>query len=145
MSIVKSTIDICPNVFVYGTLKNGHGNNVLLRTSEFVKETRTKNSYLLVRGQIGVPFVFPKSGIEEDLYKYLHPVQGHLFKVDSMETFKRLDRLEGHPSHYTRVLTELEDGEAAWMYTIVNDTLDDYLEFTSLRLCHLNKNGSYEF
>lgn len=146
MSIAKRAINVCPFVFVYGTLKKGYGNNSLLRTSEFIKETSTKGHYLMVQGRHGIPYVFPKDSVDREMDEYLGPVHGHLYKVDSGDTFYNLDRLEGHPEFYTRSLVELVDGKVAWMYLIRRNTLDDYLNHQEgMMLCHLNSNGSYEY
>lgn len=79
------------NLFVYGTLKKGYWNNQLLKDSKFVGDSVTKNKYALYTS--GIPFL---SDIEE-----VSKVHGELYEIDSF-TLERCDRLEGHPTFYTR-------------------------------------------
>jgi len=80
------------NVFVYGTLKRGHGNNGLLvdYNAVFVGEAVTVQPYLMLYA--GIPYVveyLPYGSIEP------HPVQGEVYQV-SDECLSRLDSLEGY-------------------------------------------------
>lgn len=78
-------------IFVYGTLKRGHGNHRLLANARFIG-----------------------TGISEPVFTMLHlggfpgivrsgetAIHGELYEVDE-GTLHRLDRLEGHPSFYER-------------------------------------------
>ena len=98
-------------VFVYGTLKRGHGNHAwFLGESKFLGTGRTAESYAM-----HVAYGFPTVVASPPLY----PVEGELYAV-SLATLAELDRLEGHPSFYTRRLAGVthEDGSEveAWMY-----------------------------
>jgi gamma-glutamylaminecyclotransferase len=88
-------------VFVYGTLKRGHGNNRLLTGSEFVGEAETDPALYMANG--GIPFVWTEGGP-------LHRVKGEVFRVDDA-VLARLDRLEGHPTNYRREEVEVLLGE----------------------------------
>lgn len=113
----SNPLDITPYVFVYGTLKKGHGNwRWALSDEEYIGSRTTVEDFIL--GCIGFPFAFPRGLFEdetvvEQLYK---PVRGDLFKVSGEETMVKLDRLEGEGSMYHRILTELKCGTRAWMY-----------------------------
>lgn len=97
-------------VFVYGTLKRGHGNNHLLIKSEFIGEARTKESYALF--QSGIPFCVPKNFTDAECF----PVTGELWGVDD-HTLNCLDSLEGHPDFYTRqLITVQSQGEEIQAY-----------------------------
>lgn len=98
-------------VFVYGTLKLGYGNNQLLQGSTFVGQARTlKPFWMLSTG--GFPVVFDD--------KRIYPVSGELWEVTE-QTLLRLDRLEGHPTWYCRkeTLVDIADTgihDTGWMY-----------------------------
>jgi len=89
-------------VFVYGTLKRGFWNNYLLEDAEFLGEGTTLEKFKLFT--VGFPYAVPdKSGL---------PLRGEVYRV-CKGTLKRLDRLEGYPSHYRRkeVEVRLDSGE----------------------------------
>ena len=89
-------------VFVYGTLKSGHGNNRLLRGSELVGMATTEEP-MGFYGK-GIPFMFHEPAEGHEAVK----VRGELWDVDN-ETLKALDQLEGHPTWYRREITSLRD------------------------------------
>ena len=96
-------------VFVYGTLKRGHGNHRELEDASYLGEASTVKRYAL--HVQGLPMV--------DRNNPVSVIHGELYLVDRA-TFADLDRLEGHPHCYHRYLTQvaLADGSlrAAWMY-----------------------------
>jgi len=96
------------NVFVYGSLKNGYGNNVLLMDSEFVQKDKTASNVWDLRCWGGFPAAY-KSGSDQ--------IQGELYKVD-LSTMRSLDSLEGFPHFYNREEVLLESGQTAWIYFI---------------------------
>lgn len=85
-------------LFVYGTLKRGHGNNQFLQAykAKFLSED-TIPGKLYTDG--GLPYV--EKGTEG-------VVIGEIWEVDA-PTMARLDRLEGHPMWYQR--TEVTTGK----------------------------------
>ena len=105
---------LCDRAFVYGTLKEGHGNNRLLTTSELLGATETEGKFVL--GDVGFPYAFPPDAVPKQHERLLFPVQGEMYKVDSVLTFTNLDILEGYPSHYKRRIISFENGLNAWMY-----------------------------
>jgi gamma-glutamylaminecyclotransferase len=102
-----------PLVFVYGTLKRGfHNHSVMCRArGEFVCRGETVLHFPLVVD--GLPYLLNTPGKG-------HQVEGEIYRVDSVDGWCTLDRLEGHPSFYERRLIEIAgaDGEtyAAWVY-----------------------------
>lgn len=91
--------------FVYGTLKRGYGNNVLLNRAKFVgTATTVSGGFRMMDG--GFPMVFTDG---------LFNIKGEVFEVSEEETVKNLDRLEGVPSLYTRekVVVHLTDNSGA--------------------------------
>ncbi len=92
-------------VFVYGTLKGGHGNHHYLGKSKFTGIDRTRRLYLM--DTVGFPTItrHPEG----------YPVEGEVYEV-SKPTLDRLDFLEGNGQMYQRVLTELKSGRTAWVY-----------------------------
>ena len=85
-------------IFVYGTLKQGRGNNYLLRHSEFLGKASTAPAYRLSGG--GIPFLWHGSA----------RVIGELYRVDDV-TLQSVDRLEGHPDWYRRQPVVIEGRE----------------------------------
>mgnify|MGYP003139024103 FL=1 len=111
-------------VFVYGTLRKGHGNHVLLKNSEFVDAGLTKKKYAMYAN--GIPFV---SDDEE-----VSSIFGELYKVSS-HTLRMIDLLEGHPSWYERKKITVIGGKKrykAWLY------------FNNAKEGHLVESGDYE-
>ena len=96
-------------VFVYGTLKRGHGNHRELEGATYLGEASTVERYAL--HVQGLPMV--------DRNNPMSAIHGELYLVDRA-TFADLDRLEGHPNCYRRYLTRvvLADSSvsSAWMY-----------------------------
>ncbi len=81
------------NVFVYGTLKAGHGNHRLLETSKFLGEATTLPRYRLY--DCGHFPCLVDAGTDGCA------IQGEVYEVD-YEVLTDLDRLEGVPRHYQR-------------------------------------------
>lgn len=103
------------HVFVYGTLKRGHGNSVLLNEAEFVQDAITPPKYTM--RNLGW---FP--GVQLDGST---PIVGEVYKVTDSE-LARLDRLEGYPSFYDRVRISLKGLDVEpWMYVLPNDGYQD--------------------
>lgn len=90
-------------VFVYGTLKKGHGNHRYLRGDEhrlgavMVGEAVTSPNYTMLA--LGG---FPGVVVEGQT-----PIHGEVYELpdgeDGRAMLYRLDKLEGHPSFYQRV------------------------------------------
>ena len=114
-------------VFVYGTLLSGESNNHrFLSFSNKLGDQKVEGLQMYSLGY------FPAcvyTGNDE------HVVTGEVWEVDE-ETFRGLDRLEGYPSFYDRILVSTEYGEA-WVYvhsqtpptTLI--TSGDWREFNS--------------
>lgn len=78
-------------VFVYGTLKSGHGNHGVLANAgaELIGDFKTPPCYTMV-SLGGFPGLVPIGSTA---------VKGELWAVDNIAP---LDRLEGHPTFYQR-------------------------------------------
>ncbi|SEQ47964.1 gamma-glutamylaminecyclotransferase [Ectothiorhodospira magna] len=99
-------------VFVYGTLKRGHGNHRVMQRAagEFIGEAITVERFPLVVD--GLPYLLDSSGEG-------HHVIGELYRVSDDAGWSYLDRLEGHPTFYRRRVISCEvDGVVmdAWVY-----------------------------
>ena len=81
-------------IAVYGTLKKGCGNNLLLADAVYVDDAKTYSAYPLVIHGSGLPFLVDKPGSG-------HKVTVELYLVNESE-LKRIDLLEGHPNWYER-------------------------------------------
>lgn len=91
-------------LFVYGTLKRGHGNHHVLGAARFIQQDEAPGRMYAS----GIPFVLEPGGTET--------VHGELFAIEP-EDLARVDRLEGHPFSYTRSPVRLKrSGVMAQIY-----------------------------
>ena len=84
-------------VFVYGTLKRGYGNNILLAGSQFLEE-RVLPGYKLYNA--GFPVAAPDENSS---------IKGEVFDIaeeDVNRTLYHLDRLEGEGWMYNRMVVD---------------------------------------
>lgn len=95
---------------VYGTLKQGYGNNRLLKDQEFIGSGKTIDNYSMI--SFGVPMVYKDPATS--------PIAIELYKVTKDSLTGPLDRLEGHPTFYRRekikVTVDEEVYSDVWMY-----------------------------
>ena len=125
-------------VFVYGTLKQDHGNNGLLNGSVFLGDRVTEDKFVLLKH--GCPFLVPVSVLPEDVDpEYLRPVRGELYQIDEA-ILEDLDRLESNGSFYHRRLIQMKEGETAWAYHIL-----DLSYLWSATLCSITDEGEYQW
>lgn len=103
------------NVFVYGTLKSGHGNNYLLEDCIRLGLFMTLQPFRMHNVGFPVTFYEPKGA----------SVLGELYEIpDGIldRTIKRLDRLEGEGHMYKRehvyvtAVASVEPARPAYMY-----------------------------
>lgn len=101
--------------FVYGTLRDGQGNNWLMKEVEGIRLNKEKggattvNKYKMYGG--GIPFVVPD--------EHEHHIKGDVYEVEGKDSFKAIDGLEDHPNWYKRELIPvIIDGKEhqAWLY-----------------------------
>lgn len=105
-------------VVVYGTLKTGRGNNRhFMKSATLVGPVHLLGDYCM-RDLTGFPAVHRCASLEEAT-----PVKGELWEVTRAEMLE-LDRLEGHPDFYTRVVVDTPYGPS-WMYIILQPS--DYV------------------
>lgn len=99
-------------VFVYGTLKRGHGNNVLLRDAVFLGEAWTVPSYIMIGA--GFPVLLETNS------GHARTVRGELYEFESEGILADLDSLEGEGRMYNRhtigVRRENGDHDTAFVY-----------------------------
>lgn len=99
-------------VAVYGTLREGNGNHVLLEHEEKLSTERVSGFKMYSLG--GFPAILP-TGNEEDR------VTIEVYEVDD-ETLARLDRLEGYPGWYERSVVHTTLG-GALIYHFTEDMI----------------------
>ena len=109
------------HVFVYGSLKRGHGNHRCLEGAEFIGPGILDNAKMLNLGAF--PGIVPSATGE---------IFGELYKINP-GILARLDRLEGHPSFYCREMKPIFEGFEqdsplfeAWVYFLSKDSAEHY-------------------
>ena len=90
-------------LFVYGTLKMGSQNNIMLNRSKFLGKAVTKPS-LNIRS-VGIPIVV--APFTDKMRELAKPIIGEVYKI-SKKTLELVDVLEGHPDLYKRRLIDVE-------------------------------------
>jgi len=108
MSTCTNTAINTELVAVYGTLKQGHGNNRLLSSSEFMGAEQIKGFKMFSAG--GFPVVFHSEDSKDE-------ISVEVFMVEQSTLQGDLDRLEGHPRWYRRELIDVSIGKA-WIYVM---------------------------
>ena len=107
-------------VFVYGSLRKGMYNHSLLGCSIDCGTWRTCEEYYMVGlASNAFPYVTPFPIFQVESTR----IVGELYLV-AEDVLKRLDILEGHPHHYTRVIVSIEkEGEVrdAFLYMMVDE------------------------
>ena len=110
-------------LFVYGTLKRGHGNNQLLFGQKYMGDAITENPYIMASR--GIPFVYEWNKAEQDGEIIRgKPIHGEIYQVDP-HALADIDRLEGHPRWYRRKIIPIE------LHAEVNTRIHAWIYFMS--------------
>lgn len=119
-------------VFVYGTLKKGHGNHRVLGDSEFLGEYTTADNFILT--DCGFPYMVPNTHGE--------PVSGEVYRVVDPDIMEGLDGLEGVAyGHYEHLEIDVVGlGSKATAYIPCNET--EALRYPE---CKFNEKGEYQW
>ena len=102
-------------VAVFGSLRKGHGNNILLQNEKFLGTTKTKDKFKMF--SFGA---FPGLNINGDTN-----IVVDVYRIKNNHTPDRLDMLEGYPDFYNRKKINTKFGDA-WIY-FNEDNLEDRL------------------
>lgn len=115
------------NIFVYGTLKQGHGANSMLQNrSEFVGDTRISGKLYGLGGFPGLKTIVDER--DDGIIPFVSEgpcVTGELYRITDEDLPFILDRYEGYPSLYSRRRVEAEDGNVTWVYEYNGDPRPD--------------------
>jgi gamma-glutamylcyclotransferase (GGCT)/AIG2-like uncharacterized protein YtfP len=112
----------CNRLIVYGTLRKGMGNHQhYLASSKFLGEYEVPNFIMWTDRGSTIPFVSVTS--DEG-----HSIIVEAYEIESFETFRDLDTLEGHPDFYKRILIK-HDNEDYWIYIIPKEDRYYYSSF----------------
>ena len=108
-------------IFVYGTLRQKGQNHWLLDYETYVGLFKTKHRYYMICPKSKT---FPYCSTQNIASPETEPTEitGELYDI-SPSTLKKLDALEGHPTHYTRKTIELENNILADMYLLENNSV----------------------
>jgi len=112
-------------VFVYGSLKIGEHNNVILKNSQFIFDATTLENQFDMIDLGSFPAVINGGS---------NKIMGEVYKVDNA-TLQRLDALEGNGVFYKReqrlVKSCNEDIQAlAWIYILVDERETSFITNT---------------
>jgi len=126
-------------VFVYGTLKRGFSNHVLLLNQKFLGNGVTVDKYVMYAN--GIPYV-------SDMFKSSE-ISGELYQV-SKSALHYMDLLEGHPEWYIRKKTSIKYIDKsgnhkkinAWLY--FNDNIPNNAKLIEQGIYGETKRSSYE-
>lgn len=104
-------------VLVYGTLKKGFYNHILLEKSKFIDSGYffIENTSLKANKDFSFPYLFLNKQGEDNFF------YGELYEINE-ETLKSLDQLEGHPDFYQRIYVKEID---AFVYISRDETLKE--------------------
>jgi gamma-glutamylcyclotransferase (GGCT)/AIG2-like uncharacterized protein YtfP len=97
--VIEHGSDLSPvgdPLFVYGTLKNGGHNHRFLGNCRFLGEAETVLSFPFQHIEV---YPVPGKG---------HRVQGEVWVPRDASAWRALDQLEGHPTYYRRLKTQVE-------------------------------------
>ena len=104
-------------VFVYGSLKEGYWNNIILRDSNLIDTATTVDDGYNMIDLGGFPAVLRGGTFKID---------GELYDIDE-KVLDRLDSLEGNGHFYNREIVQVKtssgDTVNAWMYIFVENSI----------------------
>lgn len=96
-------------VAVYGSLRKGMGNHLLIQREEGTLLSTERVSGWEMYSYGGFPFIRPADNPSDEI-----TIEVYAMPVTAM---RALDRLEGYPSFYDRKLVQTSKGQA-WIYFI---------------------------
>lgn len=101
-------------VFVYGTLRPGHGANYMLDgKAKHVGPTRISATMYNLGWFPGIKVSGDGQFISEG-----PTVVGDVYEIEGDDLSSRLDSYEGYPTLYDRKQVTAENGETVWVYEI---------------------------
>lgn len=101
-------------VFVYGTLKRGHGNNTAISDQTYLGRCAITGPFTMIN--LGYyPGVVRTTGASNRIF-------GEVWRVDT-DSLNIMDMIEGHPNFYERIKVGTP-WKSAWIYTLPEDYLD---------------------
>lgn len=116
-----------PLVAVYGTLRQGMSNNMLMGDSKCLGEVQLAGFEMHPCSPSGgFPVIFPVSGSKASNSL----ITTEVFEVTEELLTGPLDRLEGHPTWYKRELVDTPYGKA-WIYVMTDDHYKQYDQIVS--------------
>lgn len=108
LGLLAADIEASNKVFVYGTLKSGYGNHGWLKGASLVSRAKLFG-YSLKHGH-AFPAMYKDGTAPEE-----RSVFGEIYQIDA-DILGDLDRLEGVPNHYQRILVNCGKEGKLWTY-----------------------------
>lgn len=123
-------------IAVYGTLRTGQGNDRIWKGRAVSRGLDHVDGYTLwTTGAF--PYAVPGPPDMRITVELIEPERHHRARV-----MADMDRLEGYPSHYTRIVVIATEGDAAWMYVPPPDRIRGMAEHFG-RSLQLVKSGDW--
>jgi gamma-glutamylcyclotransferase (GGCT)/AIG2-like uncharacterized protein YtfP len=114
-------VNVGDKIFVYGTLKQGHGANSFLQgRSKFIADDRISGTMFSMGGYPGV-----RLGSSREFLSEGPTVKGEVYEVEDARLPSMLDQYEGYPNLYNRKKVRTEAGYNAWVYEINDPPSED--------------------
>lgn len=105
-----------PNkVFVYGSLRKGHGNHAVLDHDSVSFDCNAEINGFAMYSLGAFPGCVAVNSNQ--------PVYGEVYTVDDDNVWQALDALEGHPSFYERHVVTTRKGDDVWIYLLDHATV----------------------
>lgn len=104
-------------LFVYGTLKRGHGNNGLLAGEEFVKEAETAPAYKIFSNGYYPVLVPAEDGVS---------VKGEIWNVTNESRLRRIDSMEIGAGYKRDTIKMADKEEGVEGYIFLHKIPDHY-------------------
>lgn len=112
-------------LFVYGSLRSSGSRHDVIRDGVRFLSIDILSGALIYRIPNG-PFPFPGLKVEE-WYNQDNQVVGETYEITDEYLPSMLDRFEGYPMLYSRIVVETDMGFSAWVYTFNGDVRQEDL------------------
>lgn len=84
-------------LFVYGSLKKGFDNHIILKEANYISNAKTINKFAMYKEENkNYPYIVKNESIG-------HIIEGELYKITSENIWAKIDEFEGAPNYFKRI------------------------------------------